>query len=280
MPISYRLVAGTFDPYSVATITTVHVPFVTSSMQRLINDGVIASGDSFVAVAAGANEASLFSSLGITDATITNLADNGAAGVAPFAWSHEAAQDLSFADGSFDWGFVVDGLHHCPSPHAGLLELYRVARKGVIVFEASDSALMRFARRTGMTGDYEIEAVVANNGNGGGVNNTPVPNFVYRWTEAEFEKTIRSNDPTGEPTFRYFRALHLPREAAQMRQRGAKRRVLQIAGPVLKAATKVAKKQRNSIGMIALKPSVLHPWLHQTSEGVTFNPDYQIEHFK
>jgi len=32
--------------------------------------------------------------------------------------------------------------------------------------------------------------------------------------------------------------------------------------------------------MIALKPSVLHPWLHQTIEGVTFNPDYQIEHFK
>jgi SAM-dependent methyltransferase len=250
-------------------------------MRQVIAEGVVAIDESFVAVAAGPNEAALFQSLGIEDATITNLdTSQGAEGAAPYPWSRQAAQDLGFDDASFDWGFVVDGLHHCPSPHAGLLELYRVARRGVIAFEARDSALMRVAARARLTGRYEIEAVVAHGGEAGGVDNSPVPNHVYRWTESEFEKTIRSYDPTGEQRFRYAYALHLPWQSADMHRGSVRRGVLRVAEPVLKAATAVAKKQRNSIAMIVEKPVALHPWLRADGDRVQFDPTYGQRHFR
>lgn len=258
-----------------------HTAFVTSVFEKLIADDVVSTEHSFVAVAAGPNEAALFRSLGIDHATITNLdTSQGAAGAAPYPWSLQAAQNLDFDDASFDWGLVVDGLHHCPSPHAGLLELYRVARRGVIAVEARDSKLMRIAERTGLTGRYEVEAVVAHDGRAGGVDNTAVPNHVYRWTEAEFEKTIRSFDPTGEPRFRYAYALHLPWESVEMHAGSRRRRMLRIAEPALRAMTTVAKKQCNSMAMIVQKPTGLHPWLRADDAGISLDPDYRARHFR
>src|SRR2546427_353109 len=37
---------------------------------------------------------------------------------------------LAFADASFDWVIVRDGLHHLPRPLKGLYEMERVAREG------------------------------------------------------------------------------------------------------------------------------------------------------
>ncbi len=54
---------------------------------------------------------------------------------------------------------VHAGLHHCGSPHRALLEMYRVARKAAVVFEARDSLMMRSAVALGFTNDFELEAV-------------------------------------------------------------------------------------------------------------------------
>ena len=56
----------------------------------------------------------------------------------------------------------------------------------------------------GMVETLELAAVAANSFESGGVNNTEVPNFVYRWTEREFEKAINSFDPAHRHQFRYF----------------------------------------------------------------------------
>ena len=48
-----------------------HTPFVADAFRDLIADDVVSTSDSLVAVAAGPNEAALFQSLGIADATIT-----------------------------------------------------------------------------------------------------------------------------------------------------------------------------------------------------------------
>lgn len=258
-----------------------HVAFVTSVFRELLDDGTLSTDDTFVAVAAGANEAALFSSVGIAEATITNLDTSGGDDAAPYRWDHQAAQRLTYPDASFDWAVVVDGLHHCPSPHAALGELYRVARKGIIAVEARDSALMRAAIRLGLTGRYEVEAVVAHHGTAGGVDNTAIPNHVYRWTEAELVKTVRSLDPTGEPSFRFFGALHLPWQAAGMRRRGRKRWVLRLASPVLHAVTKVAKRQRNTLAMVVVKPTELHPWLRRDATGeIVFDLDHARRHYR
>ena len=39
-------------------------------------------------------------------------------------------RSFGFEDGAFDFVVVHQGLHHCHSPHRGLLEMYRVARRG------------------------------------------------------------------------------------------------------------------------------------------------------
>ena len=73
--------------------------------------------------------------------------------------------------------------------------MYRVCINGVIAIEARDSLLMRVAVRFGFSSKYELEAVVAQGGRSGGLENGPIPNYIYRWTEREFKKTIRSCDP-------------------------------------------------------------------------------------
>ena len=258
-----------------------HLAFVSGVFDELVDDGLVSPDDHILSVCGGSNERDLFAGLGFTDVIISNLDENpNNADTAPFEWSRQDAQALSYDDNSFDWAVVVDGLHHCASPHRGLVELYRVARRGVIAVEARDSALMRLAIRSGLTGEHEIEAVVVHQGLAGGLNNTAIPNYVYRWTEAEFEKTIRSFDPTGEHTFRYRYGLHLPWEAADLRRSRSKHMVLLVAGPVLRAVTRVWKKECNSIAMVAVKPTELWPWLRTDGNEITFDTDYGRERFE
>ena len=50
--------------------------------------------------------------------------------MAPYRWELADAEALPYEDDAFDWAVISAGLHHCRSPHAALLELYRVARRG------------------------------------------------------------------------------------------------------------------------------------------------------
>lgn len=85
-------------------------------------------------------------------------------------------------DGSFDQVIEHMSLHHCAVPHQALAEMMREARRGVLVMENRDSALMRLAVRLGWAAEYELAAVAGNAFQHGGWRNTAVPNFVYRWT--------------------------------------------------------------------------------------------------
>jgi SAM-dependent methyltransferase len=158
------------------------------------------------------------------------------------------AHELPFPDGSFDWAFVSDGLHHCSQPHRALTEMWRVARVGVIAVEASDNPATRLAVRFGLTQNYELESVAGNDGRFGGVDDTAVPNYIYRWTEREFEKTLRSFDPTGPIRFRYFYALSVPERF------GPLRKLARPAGVLL-------RRNVNTFAMVAWKPVTRWPWL-------------------
>ena len=69
---------------------------------------------------------------------------------------------------------------------------------------------MRAAIRLGVVDEYELTAVADNAFRSGGVRNTGVPNYVYRWTEREVEKTIRSAAPHARDEFVWFHELELP----------------------------------------------------------------------
>jgi SAM-dependent methyltransferase len=263
----------------------VRTTFVESVLAELLKEGVLATSDSVIAVCAGSRERDLFAELGFTNVLITNLDDRIAdeAAFAPFAWSREDAQNLNLPDASFDFAFVADGLHHCSSPHKALLEMYRVSRRGVVVVESRDNLLMRVATSVGLSPEYELEAVVDNDFKWGGVDNTGVPNYIYRWTESEFKKTISSFDPSGRHLFRFVYGLNLPFEQAKLKKTNAKLYAVRLAEPLVKAFTGVFKKQRNTLAMVALKPRLpddLWPWLTMGHEGVELDRTYAGAHFK
>jgi len=257
------------------------VDFADTVINELANDEVLTPHDSIVAVCAGVRDSDLFERCGFRNVLITNLNEGDAD--ERFEWSYQDAQQLSLKDDSFDFAFVADGLHHCASPHRALLEMYRVARKGVIVIESRDSLLMRAANRFGLSPRYEVEAVVGSDFSSGGVDNSEVPNYIYRWTEADFKKALSSFDPRGRHTFRFFYGLNLPYELAGWKKSSVKLKVIKAADPLLRGLTRVVKKQCNTMAMVALKPRIPHdlwPWLRVEDGRVAFAREYAGQHFK
>jgi SAM-dependent methyltransferase len=144
-----------------------------TTIKRLIDSDRMSRSDRVLVVCAGGVDAKVLRSCGCSNITISNLAERW--DMEAVEWMHEYAEALAIPDGSFDWTIVRAGLHHCASPHRALLEMYRVSRKGVIVFEARDSAFMRLAIRLGLVPEFELEAVVLEGWERGGVRNSAVP---------------------------------------------------------------------------------------------------------
>jgi SAM-dependent methyltransferase len=218
-------------------------------------------------VAGGPGDRDVFRSLGFDDVTITNV-DDEAADVEPYRWERQDAEALTYEDGAFDWAVVSAGLHHCASPHRALLELYRVARRGLLALEARDSALMRAAIRLGVVDEYELTAVADHGFRSGGVRNGPVPNYVYRWTEREVEKTIRSAAPHARDEFLWFHELELPLSIFEVGGgRRALGRALRALEPAARAVARVAPGQANLFAFAVVKTDELQPWLRRGDGG-------------
>ena len=188
-----------------------------------------------LAVCAGQFERNLFEKLNFTNCTVTNISTG-----------HDA-HDLPFEDQEFDVGFVHAGLHHCRRPHQALTELYRVSSR-TIVIESRDSSVMRIATTLSLSESYEVSACAANDWKSGGVDNTPVPNYVYRWTEREIEKVVRSYDPTGDPAFRFFYDYRAPANGGTL--------IRAIAAPI-----RFLPRQSNVFGVVIDRPTETFEWI-------------------
>jgi SAM-dependent methyltransferase len=239
------------------------VNFSVSVLKALLRESTLGTHHSVLAVCAGASEENVFREIGLTDVTISNLSDQD---VGSYKFEYQNAMSLDLEDKSFDFVFVSDGLHHCDAPHLALTEMYRVARIGVVVLESKDSFFMRIANNLGLTESYECEAVEGHLGREGGVNNSAIPNFVYRWSEREFEKTLCSYDPTGQLTFRYFYSLNLPLKRIEKKMGLVAAKCFTHFGTFLE---KLIPSQCNSIAMIAIRPgtSDMWPWLELNKSG-------------
>src|SRR5712672_788542 len=244
--------------------------FYSETLRRLLNDGWLGLDSSVLVVCGAHYDRDVFLGLGFRRVTISNLdsrldsfLDSRMDGseFAPYPWSLQDVESLGFKDGAFDFVVVHQGLHHCHSPHRGLLEMYRVARRGVLAFEPRDTRLVRLGVRLGFGQEYEIAAVAVNGLRSGGVGNSATPNFIYRWTEREIEKVIRTFNPAGRAGFRYFSALRVPEE----RMRSMKNRL--VAGslrallPAVRLFAKVFPRQSNCFAFAITRVGELHPWM-------------------
>lgn len=107
---------------------------------------------------------------------------------------HVDATKINFENNSFDYVITHACLHHMRKPHLAVLEMYRVSKIGTLIIEGNDSLLMRISGKLGMSEDFEVASVDKAN-NLGGVEESGIPNYVYRWKEREIFKTLSSYDP-------------------------------------------------------------------------------------
>lgn len=242
---------------------------------RVVADAGIAVDDTVLAVCAGNYDRQTLIDAGVRTAVISNVDFHaGQTDYAPYAWQYEDAENLSAGDESFDWCIVHAGLHHCASPHRAMTEMLRVARKGIIVIEARDSLLMRLAVRLGATRDYELEPAVLSNGAYGGFRNTPIPNYIYRWTEREVQKTVCSAVPHLKPDIRFHYGYRLPIQRLRMSQNIAIKWLAAVVDPMVWLVKAIAPRQGNEFGIIVRKTASLQPWIERKDGKFVPRMDY------
>lgn len=224
--------------------------------------------------------------LGFHDVTITNL-DTRMKGdeYAPFKWKYENAECLSFNAESYDYVVIHAAIHHGSSPHRVLTEMYRVARKGVLALEARDSVIMRFMEKYGITQTYEHAAVYYNDCNFGGINNTEIPNYIYRWTEREIEKTIQSYAPYCKHKYIYKYGSAFPCTPELENKGQLKKTLLKFVRPFFDVLVKLFPKQQNLFAFYVEKPAIpnsLFPWLvfDEKEKRITFNKEWGDRKYK
>jgi len=239
--------------------------FYLRTVARLLDSGLMRRDMRVLVACGGTFDKAVLQRLGFRDVTISNLDSRLSADeFEPFRWAYQDVERLTFQDEEFDFAIVHNGLHHCYSPHKGLLELYRVASKGVLVFEPRDTALVRLGIRLSFGQKYEVASVTHNGLGAGGVGNTRVPNYIYRWTEREVEKTVLSYAPYGEPRFQFMYALRVPWGRLLALKNPLFLTAVLASLPALKLLFRVFPRQANGFGFAIEKPHLprdLHPWL-------------------
>lgn len=202
---------------------------------------------------------------------------------APYGWSYQNAEALTFPDNSFDHVVTHSALHHCSSPHRALLEMYRVAGRSLVLIEARDSRLVRILEALRLTLAYETAAVYYNGGRYGGVNNTDIPNFVYRWNEREIKKTISSYAPYARHEFQWRYGTDRPHLGMTEKKGRLKVLIVTLAGPFHWLLARLCRRQQNLFACRVGKPVLpgdLHPWIALENGKPVFNQGWALRTYK
>jgi len=255
--------------------------FYLSVIGKALKKQILTITDTILVVGGGETDKRVFLEHGFKNVVISNLVYHHQVNdYTPFKWEPQDMEHLTYADNSFDWVFVHAALHHCASPHFALCEMLRVAKNGVGVFESRDSLLIRTAVNMKLVSKYELEALVLTNGEMGGVRNSNVPNFIYRWKESEVKKTVNSFLPQYIHDFHFFYDYMVPTQRMDMSPSFSKRllvRMVAVVAPVLRF---LFPKQGNQFAFLVSKEGKLQPWLKRGGEsGYTFQLEYIRDKF-
>jgi SAM-dependent methyltransferase len=233
------------------------------TLRALKRRAFISNADTILVMAGGEHDRKSMLQAELQNVTISNLMPHaGLTEYKPYEWIRLDCENIEAGDSSFDWVVIHAGLHHLAVPQLGVAEMFRVARKGILCFEARDSTLMRAAVRMGLTDDYELESAFLSGGAFGGYRNGPIPNFVYRWTEREFEKTINSFAPTHTHTFFYEYGFRIPSQRFAMSKSAWYRGMGLVLAKLARSCELLIPKQGNQFAFGALKNVKVKPWLH------------------
>jgi len=260
--------------------------FYRVALKDLLARGEVALEDEILVVCGGEADRECLLEFGFKKVTISNLdvrmKERGEDVFEPYSWDFQDLENLSYPDDHFDFVIVHSGLHHLRSPHRGLLEMYRVARRGILGYEPHDSGFTRLGARLGFGQVYEDVAVLANDCEFGGVANTPVPNYVYRFSAGEIADVIQTAHPVAEHERHFWYWTHIPGRLKQLRS-GLRYWVMKPVSGLLILLGRRVPFFANYIAFHVRKPELpkdLFPWLMMAGSDVTIDREWLAQKYR
>jgi SAM-dependent methyltransferase len=252
--------------------------FYIKTLEMLLRRDILSLDSRILVVCGGMFDRFVLEQVGFNNVVISNVDTRTSnSEFAPFEWNFQDVENLTYSDDSFDFCIVHSGLHHCNSPHQGLLEMYRVSRKGVLVFEPCDNLATRIGVWLGVGQEYELAAVAGNEFRHGGVRNTAIPNYIYRWTQREVVKTINTYAPHTKNQFLFFYALRIPWLQFSMRKNKLVYLLMRLASPFLYFFAWLFPTLSNNFSFVVIKTPLaesLQPWLVMKDGRPDINREY------
>jgi ubiquinone/menaquinone biosynthesis C-methylase UbiE len=150
---------------------------------------------SILVLGASSDEASLFHKLQFKRVTLSNIDLAQLRGAEKYKFKKKKIDFRSLfkiKNNSYNYVVVHASIHHTSRPHNILLEMYRIAKYGILIVESNDSFVMRLSVKLNFSEDFEKSAL---NTCVKGVDGSNIPNYVYRWTEREIKKLFYSYQP-------------------------------------------------------------------------------------
>lgn len=200
-------------------------------------------------------------------------------------------EDMRLANDSFDFVIAHDVLHHCRSPHIALGEMLRVSRRHVAILELNDSLCMAALVKLKFTAPYEVTAVVHHNYESGGVRDSCIPNFAYRWNRNDMFKAVSSFLPEREFNLHVHSYWDFNVDGKELTRRKQTRlhiftdvlgpegfvRTLRALQPILNRIPLI-HGQGNKFFCGIEKKNELKPWLIQDGNTIVFNRKFGTPH--
>ncbi len=234
-------------------------PFYVDVVRAALRDGALRPDDRALVVCGGAKDEVSLRGAGLKNFELSNIGGNRPIDV----------ENLPFPDDAYDAVIVHSGLHHCASPHRGLLEMYRVARRCVVLFEPADNLITRLGQKLGIGQTYEFSAVEGNGLECGGWRNTSVPNWVYRFTAAEIRQTVNCAAPFGPHRFRFHYRTRIPWQQLKARRNKLPLTMAAAAAPFLRLLDFFGPVTSNNLAAVIIKPDLSvenFPWLEKRGD--------------
>jgi SAM-dependent methyltransferase len=221
-------------------------PFYVSILKSALANGALRLHHAVLVVCGGEKDRQSLEEAGLTNFIMSNISGESAVDV----------ENLPYPDAAFDAVIVHSGLHHCASPHRGLLEMYRVAKKCIILFEPADNLITRLGQKLGFGQIYEFAAVADNDFRCGGWRNTSIPNWVYRFTANEIRQTINCNSPFGPHEFHFYYRTRIPWQQLRLRRNKLPLLAAGLAAPFLRLLDVLGPFSSNNLAAVVTKPDL------------------------
>ena len=148
-----------------------------------------------------------------------------------------------------------------------------VSRKGILAIEPKDGSFIRLGGRLGFGQIHEDAAVAGNDGKFGGVENSPIPNYIYRFDREGVDKLARCLLPLGVPKFKFSYRLRINWTRFDLLKNKLFQRAIHVFAPLLTGLGNKVPAFANTIAFAILKPTPAdyHPWIMDGPSGPDIN---------